>query len=99
AAHYAETDASTAAAPGESARPPAAERCAACHGADGREPVTKDVARLAGQKGPYLIQALRDYRAGTRKHAIMQAQAADLSDDDIAALAAYYAAQSGLSVK
>jgi len=47
----------------------------------------------------YLAQALRDYRSGARKHAIMLQQVTDLSDEDIAGLALYYAAQPGLFVK
>ena len=58
-----------------------------------------DAARLAGQKVLYLEQVLRDYRAGTRKHPVMQEQAAALSDQDIAELAAYYASRNGLFVK
>ena len=99
AAYYAESSAAASDAPTESVRPSAAERCAACHGSDGRETVTKDIPRLAAQKAPYLGQTLRDYRSGARKHAIMQQQVTDLSDEDIAALALYYAAQPGLFVK
>jgi cytochrome c553 len=99
AAYYAEL---VAAATGESApesTPSPAERCAACHGIDGNETATKDVPRIAGQKPAYIGQVLRDYRSGARKHAIMQPQAADLSDDDIAALSLYYSARPGLAVK
>jgi cytochrome c553 len=97
AAYYAETigppaDAGTPA-------PEAAGRCAACHGADGRDTVTPDVPRLAGQKAPYLEQVLRDYRSGARKHTVMQEQAATLVDDEIAALAAYYASRAAVFVK
>ena len=99
AAYYAETNAPAGDVAAESPRPPAAERCAACHGVDGRETVTKDIPRLAGQKAPYVAQALKEYRSGARKHAIMQPQAIDLSDEDIAALSLYYAAQPGLLVK
>lgn len=99
AAYYAEASAAAVDTATEGARLPAAERCAACHGADGRETVTKDIPRLAGQKAPYLAQALKEYRSGARKHAIMQPQAADLNDEDIAALSEYYATRSGLFVK
>ncbi len=97
AAYYAET----VAQPADTGAPPpeAAGRCAACHGADGRDPVTPDVPRLAGQKAPYLEQVIRDYRSGARKHAVMQEQAAALVDDEIAALAAYYSGQAAIFVK
>ena len=58
-----------------------------------------EVPRLAGQKPAYLEQTLRAYRSGTRRHPIMQQQAAALTDDQIAELAAYYAGRPGLIVK
>ena len=68
--------------------------CAACHGADGK--ATQALyPHLAGQYANYLEQALKEYRAGTRKNPIMAAQAATLTDADIEQLAAYYAAQPG----
>jgi cytochrome c553 len=97
AAYYAESVAAPAGS--HVSVPEAAARCAACHGAEGRETVTPDVPRLAGQKAPYVEQVLQDYRSGARKHAVMQAQAAPLADEEIAALAAYYAGQAGLFVK
>jgi cytochrome c553 len=97
AAYYADPVA-PAGEPG-SAAPEAATRCAACHGADGRDLVTPDVPRIAGQKAPYVEQVLGEYRAGTRKHAVMQEQAAALTDADIVALAAYYAGRAALVVK
>jgi cytochrome c553 len=72
---------------------------AACHGADGRDTATPDVPRLAGQKAPYLEQVLREYRSGARKHTVVQQQAATLADEEIAALAAYYASQAAIFVK
>lgn len=68
------------------------EVCAACHGADGNSP-TPDFPRLAGQYRDYLAKALRDYKTGQRKNAIMEGFAAALTKDDIENLAAYYAAQ------
>ena len=50
---------------------------------------------LAGQYRNYLVHALKEYRSGQRKNAIMAAQAKDLTEADIKALAAYYAAQPG----
>jgi cytochrome c553 len=72
--------------------------CAACHGADGISTVPS-FPKLAGQHYDYLVQALRDYRTGKRKNPIMAGQAANLSDEDMADLAAYFSAQKGLSVK
>jgi len=97
AAYYADAPAPTPSE--ETSAPLLSARCAVCHGTDGWEVVTPDAARLAGQKALYLEQVLRDYRAGTRKHPVMQEQAAALSDQDISELAAYYASRNGLFVK
>ncbi|MEY3200865.1 MAG: hypothetical protein RIR70_415 [Pseudomonadota bacterium] len=72
--------------------------CAACHGADGNSQAP-DFPRLAGQPEDYLVVALNHYKNGKRKNAIMSGQAANLSKQDIADLAAYYASQKGLTVK
>jgi hypothetical protein len=55
--------------------------------------------RLADQQRDYLVRVLKDYKSGARKDGIMAPQAADLTDQDIADLAAYFSAQSGLFVK
>ncbi len=81
------------------APPPAAERCAACHGAQGDQPVSPEIALIAGQNAVYIEQTLREYRAGSRIHAVMQEQARDLDDAQIAELAAYFASRGALSVK
>jgi len=84
---------------GDKARGQAA--CASCHGPTGNAPVTEKVApenippRLAGQYADYLEHSLQMYRNGERQHSIMSAQATSLSDQDIADVAAYFAAQKG----
>jgi len=80
-------------------RPAAADACEACHGQHGRAPTNPDSAVLAGQKASYLKLVLTEYRDGTRKHEIMQPAAANLADDEIDAIAGYYAALPGLAVK
>jgi len=70
----------------------AAEVCAACHGADGNS-ASPDFPRIGGQYRDYLAKALRDYKSGQRKNAIMAGFAQTLSKQDIENLAAYYAAQ------
>jgi len=70
----------------------AKEVCAACHGMDGNAP-TPDYPRLAGQHRDYLEKALRDYKSGARKNAIMAGFAAGLGPRDIENVAAYYHAQ------
>ena len=63
--------------------------CAGCHGANGisNNPMWPN---LAGQKQAYLASALKMYRDGGRKNAMMSAMAKNLTDADIANLAAYY---------
>lgn len=69
--------------------------CVACHGADGQSsaPIYPN---LAGQPSEYLVLALKAYRAGERNggmSAVMTPQATNLTDDDIADMAAYYSEQ------
>jgi cytochrome c553 len=49
------------------------------------------VPKLEGQNPDYLAAALHGYRDGDRAHLTMHAQAATLSDQDIADIAAYFA--------
>lgn len=70
--------------------------CAACHGEDGRG-IAPNFPVLAGQYADYLVHALKQYRSGERDNALMTPMAAGLSDDDIADLAAYYAAMKSLT--
>ena len=66
------------------------QSCIDCHGADGNKPIDPTYPKLGGQYGDYLAHALQAYRAGDRQHALMTPQATDLSDQDIADLAAYF---------
>lgn len=72
--------------------------CQACHGPAGIS-TSPEFPNLAGQHADYLYTALRHYKLGKRKNAIMAGQVANLSDTDMRDLAAYYAAQKGLSIK
>ena len=72
--------------------PAAGQTCVACHGTDGIG-ITPQYPTLAGQHADYLARALTDYKKGGRKNAIMSGFAAQLSDRDIKAISAYYAAQ------
>jgi cytochrome c553 len=72
--------------------------CQGCHGVDGNN-TNPQFPRLAGQYPDYLAQALHEYKSGERKNAIMQGFAANLSDQDIADITAYFASQTGLQVE
>jgi cytochrome c553 len=68
--------------------------CQGCHGIPGYRnafPVVYSVPKLGGQESAYLVKALQDYRSGVRKHATMRSIAASLSNQQIEAIAAYYA--------
>lgn len=63
--------------------------CAACHGPEGIS--ASDIwPNLAGQKYGYLVKQIKAFRDGTRKDPSMQPMVANLSDEDIKNLAAYY---------
>ena len=65
--------------------------CVGCHGIEGYRNAYPDyeVPRLRHQHAAYLIAALQEYRAGERPHSTMHAQAASLSEQDLADMAAY----------
>ena len=65
--------------------------CAACHGAAGVS-VSDSIPNLAAQRAGYLEAQLKALKEGSRKNPIMNAIAAQLSADDVAA---YFAAQPG----
>lgn len=77
----------------QSAAPEKAAVCTACHGERGAKPIAPTYPVLAGQYANYIERALREYKSGDRKNPIMGAQAAALSEDDIKALASYFADQ------
>lgn len=67
------------------------EDCAACHGLDG---IARDseVPHLAGQNERYLFNQMMAFRSGKRAHKEMRFMARTMTVEEIAALAAYYAA-------
>jgi cytochrome c553 len=72
--------------------PAAAATCIACHGADGIA-IAPANPNLAGQHRDYIEQALKDYKAGKRKNAVMGGMVASLKDEDIPAIAKFFASQ------
>jgi cytochrome c553 len=67
--------------------------CAGCHGANGEG--KNPYPALAGKAESEFIQAMRDYKSGKRANPIMKSLASNLSDQDVANLAAYYASLKG----
>ncbi len=68
--------------------------CATCHGQTG-DGDNNEYPKLAGQYESYLVQALKEYRSGERKNAIMAGFATTLKIEDIRALSAWFAGQQG----
>lgn len=72
--------------------------CIACHAADGNSQVP-DFPILAAQQPQYLVKQLKNYKPGpngetpARDNAIMLGFASALSDEDMANVSAFYAAQ------
>jgi cytochrome c553 len=68
-----------------------AEPCAACHGEAGISQ-TENIPSLAGQPGQFLEWQLVYFRMGIRKNEAMDPIVAEMSDEDVRDLAAYFAA-------
>ncbi len=69
-----------------------AESCLGCHGVKSYSNVypTYPVPKLGGQTATYIVSALKAYKAKKRWHPTMQSQAAELSAEDMADIAAYF---------
>lgn len=67
--------------------------CQTCHGKNGVS-TTPMFPTIAGQYESYLYHALKSYQdGGSRENAIMSGQVANLTDDQLQALAAYFSRQ------
>ena len=71
-----------------------ANTCMGCHGIPNYNNAypTYRVPRLGGQSPGLIVSALKAYKSGERPHKTMQAQAANLSEQDMADIAAYLTA-------
>ena len=67
-----------------------AAKCSGCHGKAG-EGKGKNPP-VAGMDAAAHVKALQDYKSGAREHKAMMRSVAKLSDQDMADIAAYYAA-------
>jgi cytochrome subunit of sulfide dehydrogenase len=84
--------ASIAAAVAASAEPPAgAASCSGCHPTSTR--VTSPVPRLVGLDGAAIVRAMQEFRSGQRAGTVMDRIAKGFTDEEIQAIAAWYAAQ------
>ena len=69
-----------------------AATCVACHGVDGNSAVPT-FPKLAGLGHKYLLKQMKDIRDGRRSVALMAGQVDNMSDQDLADIAAFYDAQ------
>jgi len=61
-------------------------------------PLVYKVPMIGGQNAAYIASSLAAYKKGERKHPTMRAIAGSLSDQDMADLGEYYAAQTSSSL-
>ena len=64
---------------------------ASCHGPDGNSSIAAN-PKLAQQFPEYIVRQLQDFKSGKRPSSIMQAFAAQLTDQDMANVAAFLSA-------
>ena len=68
--------------------------CGACHGPDGNS-MAPNFPKLAGQGNKYLLKQLHEIKDGKREVLEMTGMLTNLSDQDLADIAAYYSSQKG----
>ena len=102
---FAQSAAAQAARTAAAASPRGAEvpvsMCIGCHSIPGYQasfPYVYRVPKIGGQSPQYIEAALRAYRQGARNHPSMMAVAKGLTDQQISAVAAYYAARGNEAV-
>lgn len=70
-----------------------ATACASCHGKDGAGNEKAGYPRLSGLNADYIAAQLHNFRSGKRNNPVMQPIAKALSEDEVPAVAKYYAGQ------
>jgi len=70
-----------------------AANCAQCHGTDGHPAPGSTLAALAGRSRAEIAAKLAAYKAGTARATVMDQLAKGYSDEEIAALADYFASR------
>jgi cytochrome c553 len=81
----------SASAAGPADAPPGALSCSGCHANDRQVDTT--VPRLIGRDANAIVAAMQAFRAGPGAATVMDRIAKGFSDDEIKAIAAWYAAQ------
>ena len=67
-----------------------AATCFTCHGTDGRS-VGGVPPSLAGQDKNYILQTMKDFKAGKRPATVMHQQAKGYTDEQLELIAGYFA--------
>lgn len=70
-------------------------QCIGCHGLEGYHasfPEVYRVPKIAGQGAKYIVLAMTAYQKGERRHPTMRGVTSNMNEQDIADVAAYYAA-------
>jgi cytochrome subunit of sulfide dehydrogenase len=70
-----------------------AATCANCHGTEGRAPEGSAVVSLAGQPKDYIVAQMQAFKSGARPATIMHQLSKGYSNEQVEAIAAYFAAQ------
>jgi len=71
--------------------PPGAAACSGCHPSSPR--VSSPVPRLVGLDRAAIVRAMQDFRSGQRAATVMDRIAKGFTDEEIQAIAAWYATQ------
>ncbi len=71
--------------------PPGASSCSGCHASGAG--IDTPVPRLNGRLAVDIVAAMQQFRAGQRPATVMDRIAKGFTDDEVAAIAAWYAAQ------
>ena len=89
---FADTDADLGASIAAQGTTKGVAPCMTCHGSNGAGMGPAGYPRIAGLNAAYLAKQLKDYRAGKRNNPVMMPMAKNLTEDEIAAVSAHYAA-------
>jgi cytochrome subunit of sulfide dehydrogenase len=71
--------------------PPGAAACSGCHAASAK--VETPVPRIAGARADAIVKAMQEFRSGKRPATVMDRIAKGFSDEEVQAIANWYAAQ------
>lgn len=70
-----------------------AATCTGCHGTNGHS--AGGIPSIAGLDKAYIVNVMREYKAGTRAATVMHQHAKGYTDGQIERIAAFFAAQAG----